>query len=62
VQGLAQRVPSFDRVPLDVDVTLPATGSGPFPVIAIAIEPYYRAGNLPFTVQLSDLSVSLPTT
>lgn len=31
----AQRVPSFDGVPLDVDVTLPATGDGPFPTIAI---------------------------
>ena len=25
-------------------------------------EPYYRAGNVPFTVQLSNVSVSLPTT
>lgn len=32
---LAQRVPSFDGVPLDVDVTLPATGSGPFPTIVM---------------------------
>src|ERR1700735_598389 len=31
-EGLSQRVPSFDGVPLDVDVTLPATGNGPFPV------------------------------
>ncbi len=31
----AQRVPSFDGVPLDVDVTLPVTGDGPFPVIAM---------------------------
>jgi pimeloyl-ACP methyl ester carboxylesterase len=31
----AQRVPSFDGVPLDVDVTLPATGAGPFPTVAI---------------------------
>jgi pimeloyl-ACP methyl ester carboxylesterase len=29
----AQRVPSFDGVPLDVDVWLPATGDGPFPTI-----------------------------
>jgi len=29
------RVPSFDGVPLDVDVTLPASGDGPFPVIAM---------------------------
>ncbi len=28
-------VPSFDGVPLDVDVTLPATGSGPFPTIVM---------------------------
>ena len=27
----AQRVPSFDGVPLDVDLTLPALGDGPFP-------------------------------
>lgn len=32
---LAQRVPSFDGVPLDVDVTLPATGNGPFPTIVM---------------------------
>jgi pimeloyl-ACP methyl ester carboxylesterase len=31
----AQRVPSFDRVPLDVDVTLPAQGNGPFPTIVM---------------------------
>jgi predicted acyl esterase len=31
----AQRVPSFDGVPLDVDVTLPPTGDGPFPTIAV---------------------------
>jgi hypothetical protein len=30
-----RRVPSFDGVPLDVDVTLPAIGDGPFPTIAI---------------------------
>ena len=30
-----QRVPTFDGVPLDVDVTLPATGDGPFPTIVI---------------------------
>jgi fermentation-respiration switch protein FrsA (DUF1100 family) len=28
-------VPSFDGVPLDVDVTLPATGSGPFPTVVM---------------------------
>ncbi len=33
--GSAQRVPSFDGVPLDVDVTLPAQGSGPFPTIVM---------------------------
>jgi pimeloyl-ACP methyl ester carboxylesterase len=30
-----QRVPSFDGVPLDVDVTLPETGAGPFPTIVM---------------------------
>jgi fermentation-respiration switch protein FrsA (DUF1100 family) len=30
-----QRVPSFDGVPLDVDVTLPPTGDGPFPTIVM---------------------------
>jgi len=33
--GLEQRVDSFDDVPLDVDVTLPETGDGPFPTIVI---------------------------
>jgi fermentation-respiration switch protein FrsA (DUF1100 family) len=33
--GLAQRVASFDGVPLDVDVTLPASGAGPFPTIVM---------------------------
>ncbi len=33
--SLAERVPSFDGVPLDADVTLPATGTGPFPVIVM---------------------------
>lgn len=31
----AQRVASFDGVPLDVDVTLPASGDGPFPAIVM---------------------------
>ena len=31
----AERVPSFDGVPLDVDVTLPANGDGPFPTIVM---------------------------
>jgi len=31
----AERVPSFDGVPLDVDVTLPASGDGPFPTIVM---------------------------
>jgi predicted acyl esterase len=31
----ASRVPSFDGVPLDVDVWLPATGNGPFPTIVM---------------------------
>ena len=34
-ETLAQRVPSFDKVPLDVDVTLPPTGEGPFPTIVM---------------------------
>ncbi len=34
-ETLEQRVPSFDGVPLDVDVTLPATGAGPFPTIVM---------------------------
>jgi pimeloyl-ACP methyl ester carboxylesterase len=34
-QNDAARVPSFDGVPLDVDVTLPATGDGPFPTIVM---------------------------
>jgi hypothetical protein len=32
---LASRVRSFDGVPLDVDVTLPPTGDGPFPAILL---------------------------
>ncbi len=32
---LAQRVPSFDGTSLDVDVTLPARGSGPWPTIVM---------------------------
>jgi fermentation-respiration switch protein FrsA (DUF1100 family) len=31
----SQRVPTFDGVPLDVDVTLPAQGDGPFPAIVM---------------------------
>jgi predicted acyl esterase len=34
-ETLAQRVPTFDKVPLDVDVTLPASGEGPFPAIVM---------------------------
>jgi pimeloyl-ACP methyl ester carboxylesterase len=30
-----ERVPSFDGVPLDVDVTLPTSGDGPFPTIVM---------------------------
>ena len=30
-----QRVPSFDGVPIDVDVTLPPSGDGPFPAIVM---------------------------
>src|SRR3954469_22515581 len=32
---LASRVPSWDKTPIDVDVTLPATGDGPFPTILL---------------------------
>jgi len=31
----SERVPSFDGVPLDVDVTLPPSGDGPFPTIVM---------------------------
>src|SRR6202022_502809 len=34
-ETLEQRVPSWDKVPLDVDVTLPASGAGPFPTIVM---------------------------
>jgi predicted acyl esterase len=34
-ETLAQRVHSFDGVPLDVDVTLPPSGTGPFPTIVM---------------------------
>jgi fermentation-respiration switch protein FrsA (DUF1100 family) len=34
-EGLEQRVPTFDGVPLDVDVTLPPSGEGPFPTIVM---------------------------
>src|SRR3954453_18058353 len=33
--SLAQRVPTFDGIPLDVDVTLPPNGNGPFPTIVM---------------------------
>jgi predicted acyl esterase len=33
--GVSSRVPSFDGVPLDADVTLPATGNGPYPTIVM---------------------------
>src|SRR5437763_16298120 len=32
---LASRPASFDGTPIDVDVTLPATGDGPFPTILL---------------------------
>src|SRR4051812_14296668 len=32
---LAGRVPSWDGTPIDADVTLPATGDGPFPTIVL---------------------------
>ena len=31
----SQRIPTFDGVPLDADVTLPANGNGPFPTIVM---------------------------
>jgi predicted acyl esterase len=34
-ETLEQRVPTFDGVPLDADVTLPASGKGPFPAIVM---------------------------
>jgi acetyl esterase/lipase len=33
--GQDLRIPSFDGVPLDADVALPATGTGPFPLIVM---------------------------
>ncbi|HEX8207194.1 MAG TPA: CocE/NonD family hydrolase [Solirubrobacteraceae bacterium] len=33
--GLEDRVPSWDGTPLDVDVTLPAEGAGPFPTLLL---------------------------
>jgi len=35
VDGRDLRVPSFDGVPLDADLALPATGRGPFPLIVL---------------------------
>ena len=35
VGGKDLRIPSFDGVPLDADVALPATGKGPFPLIVL---------------------------
>src|SRR3954452_16899940 len=32
---LASRPTSFDGTPIDVDVTLPATGDGPFPTVLL---------------------------
>ena len=34
-ETLAQRVPTFDGVPLDADLTLPPEGTGPFPTIVM---------------------------
>jgi fermentation-respiration switch protein FrsA (DUF1100 family) len=34
-ETLAQRVHTFDGIPLDVDVTLPPSGAGPFPTIVM---------------------------
>ncbi len=35
VDGQDRRVPSFDGVPLDADVTLPATGKAPYPLFVL---------------------------
>jgi predicted acyl esterase len=35
VAGRDLRVPSVDGVPLDADLTLPATGTGPFPLVVL---------------------------
>lgn len=35
VGGPDLRIPSFDGVPLDADLTLPASGKGPFPLIVL---------------------------
>ncbi|MGH9006797.1 MAG: CocE/NonD family hydrolase [Acidimicrobiales bacterium] len=35
VGGQDRRVPSFDGVPIDVDLTLPATGKAPYPLIVL---------------------------
>jgi predicted acyl esterase len=35
VDGRDLRVPSFDGVPLDADLTLPASGKGPFPLVVL---------------------------
>ncbi len=35
VDGRDLRVPTFDGVPLDADVTLPAGGKGPFPLVVL---------------------------
>lgn len=35
VDGQDRRVPSFDGVPLDADVALPAAGRGPFPLVVL---------------------------
>lgn len=32
---LGQRVPTFDGVPIDVDVTLPPSGNGPYPALVL---------------------------
>jgi predicted acyl esterase len=34
-ETLAERVPTWDGVPIDADVTLPPTGNGPWPTIAM---------------------------
>jgi len=49
--GQDRRVPSFDGVPLDADLTLPATGTAPYPLIVLL---HGLAGNKTLTESTSD--------
>ncbi len=44
---LDQRAASFDNLPIDVDVTLPASGNGPFPTIVLLHRPRRRQDDVP---------------